>query len=290
MTEAKSIDPLHQAVIDQQSARGEGPVDEKVRSALLAGDEPAPKRRKGGGRTARPDTRTALLRAAQIKLRNSEGQSLKQFGSSEKLGPSSRPLIGADVSAFFSDRAINSRAAVYALGLVNQYGYARLLSEEANQILKFPMEFMIRLCMEHPTIPPWTSRPMLETFGIIYGPVLDQFRDSGHEEMARVMLYIRMTGLLGRSSFSAYRWLERGSKASPLVQLILSKIVEHDEPRLVAESISETVWRLRGVDFNRAFPLPTLDMLSKMKHIGGRLPRGGIERTRAVMGGQGKRF
>lgn len=289
MTTNSSSDPLHDSIVASRELAAAAAVDaaqQSVSTALAeATPEEAPKRRKGGGRTRRPDTRTALMRSAQVKLRSSEGRLLSDFGVSEKLGPAERPLCGKDVSAFFGNQRINSRAAVYTLGLVSQFGYSRILNEQGDLILKFPMEFMIRLCMEYPTVPPWSSRPMAKNFEVIYGPVLDGFAGTEHEEMARVMLYIRMTAMLGRSSFSAYRWIERNSKASPLIELILAKIVELQNPREVAESISSTVWRLRGVDFDRAFPLPTLDMLSKMKHIGGRLPRGGIERTRAVMGG-----
>lgn len=190
-----------------------------------------------------------------------------------------RPLTGMDVDNFRARHQLMVSDIVYLFALPGSSQYNRVVrGDRSPRPLPYIREFLLRICDRYPSPPPWRVVSMREAFELLYGPSLQAFDGAPQAGAARVMAYARFTALLGRSSFSAYRWIEKAGRAKPEMARTLAKILERDDPCAAAESIARTVWHVRGVDFDKTFPAPALNNISTEKRRG-RVPQASISRV-----------
>ena len=172
---------------------------------------------------------------------------------------SRRPLCGMDIEHFRARHRLQIPDMIYMLALQSGSQYNKLASSPLP--LPYAAEFMIRICDAFPSPPPWINHSMHEVFDQLYGATLSEFEKNNPElkEHARVVLYYRFTALFGRSSFTGYRWIEDEGAAKRNVYRVVAKIFERDDPLLTAESMARLIWRVRGINFDEAFPMPSAE-------------------------------
>ena len=227
----------------------------------------------------------ATSTAARAKI---AGDRLKASALAE-VDPSAseafRPLTGIDVEMFRARHQLPISDMVHMLALQGSAQYNRVARSATP--LSFSHEFLLRICEVYPSPPPWNNIGMAELFDMLYGAILRQFEPHGLMDMARVILYYRFTALFGRSSFTGYRWIEKRGPAKPELHKIAAKIAERQNPRQAAEDIARVIWRVRGVDFDESFPIPSIATLSSVPRRG-RMPGSASRRAqRAVTEGGG---
>ncbi len=216
----------------------------------------------------------ARMKAAAEQFKHAQGLPVDLSTDS-----AARPLTGMDVDSFRARHQLMVSDIVYLFALPGSSQYNRVVrGDRSPRPLPYIREFLLRICDRYPTPPPWRNVGMREAFELLYGPALQPFADSPQAGAARVMAYARFTALLGRSSFSAYRWIEKAGRAKPEMARTLAKIVERDDPRTAAEDVARVVWAVRGVDFDKTFPAPTAHSIPTQKRRG-RVPHASISRV-----------
>lgn len=217
---------------------------------------------------------SARMKAAAEQFRHAQSRSIDLAADVGK-----RPLTGMDVDNFRARHQLMVSDMVHLLALPGSSGYNRVVRGTGTPTpLTYIREFLLRMCDRYPSPPPWIHTTMRQAFEKLYGPALAPFEGQPHAGAARVMAYARFTALLGRSSFSAYRWIEQAGRAKPEMQRALAKVLEQENPRQAAEDVARTIWAVRGVDFDQAFPLPTQTNLPTQKRRG-RVPDARISRV-----------
>lgn len=173
-----------------------------------------------------------------------------------------RPLFGIDVDKKFfpqvcAPAGLNKSATQNALCISSANRYSKLIGEEAKKMLSHELELLIRLYYFKRSPAPWVLPHPIDLFNSMYGDVLAKFtpEDSRHYVPARNMLGARFTALLGVTSYRMYSWTVH-KEASPLIYRICAKLTEFDDPRAVLEKVGGQVLRLRGIDLEKAYPLP----------------------------------
>jgi len=173
-----------------------------------------------------------------------------------RLDPSKRPLAGMDINSFRSRHGLQTVDVIYALCIQNSASYNKAVRLP---LLPYTMEMLIRLYDLHPAHAPWKSIEPTQAFDMLYGDIVEQFRDTEYESEARLALYRRFTAACGRSVYSAYRWIEMGGNSKRGITKIFAKLSLLDRPREELEMIAKTMYKVRGIDFELLCPMPTLE-------------------------------
>lgn len=174
---------------------------------------------------------------------------------------SKRPMIGLDIDRWRLERGLTKFQAESALGFRSTTLYNR---ETSKPVLPITTEILIRLYDELPEPPPWEKLTFPQLFELMYGKALSVFKGRDLER-ARVDLGARFTVMFGRSNTRAYAWLrsgEKGAKRSSSsysdVECILAKLTAWTDPAATFERVAAYALKLRGVDIDELFPIPTL--------------------------------
>lgn len=171
-----------------------------------------------------------------------------------------RPLTGMDILLFQGRHGMDKEDVCYYLG-ITQFQETCALPQ-----IPYTLELLMRLFDEDPTPPPFKkdriTLPAL--FQQMYGKKLKTFAGTEHEVEARVDLQNRFSMLLGRSKGRAYRWLDEQAirsgktRAHDDILGILGKLTQRSDPGEALERMGSYVWRLRGIDIDQKYPIPTL--------------------------------
>ena len=213
----------------------------------------------------------ALSVSARAKLIAQKISSIKSIPVAVDVDPSMRPLCGHDVEAFRVKHRLLIPDMTYMLALLSGSQYNAVAINPCP--LSYDAEFLVRICDAYPTPPPWEQISMHEAFNMLYGPALAKIEKANPEilDQARVILNYRFTALCGRSSFSGYRWIESEGAAKRSLYRVMAKIFERQDPLQTAEQMARLIWRVRGIDFDASFPMPSVDNIRTQRGPG-RLP------------------
>lgn len=167
---------------------------------------------------------------------------------------SQRPLTGADIRWFASRHNLKLADVIYALCIQNSAKYNETLRLKS---LPFTLELLIRLYDKFPKHSPWTPIRPDAAFSKLYGENMKEFVGRPNELEARRALYWRFTSALGRSVFTAYRWLQLDGAAKPQILKIFAKLAEVENGRQALEEISRLMFKVRHADLDAEYPMPT---------------------------------
>lgn len=176
---------------------------------------------------------------------------------------SQRPMMGLDIEEWRGEHNLSKYDAQYALGFRNSNHYNKMC---ALPLLPEALELLIRLYEEVPRERGWARYSIKELFHLMYDPALEPFVGTELETWARVDLGTRFAKIFGRSSARQYQWLSDDRRrndtdlpAYAVIECILSKLKQVDDPREVLERVAKKVWAMRGVDLDVEFRVPTPD-------------------------------
>jgi len=174
-----------------------------------------------------------------------------------------RPMMGLDIEEWRGEHNLSKYDAQYALGFRNSNHYNKMC---ALPLLPEALELLIRLYEEVPRERGWARYSIKELFHLMYDPALEPFVGTELETWARVDLGTRFAKIFGRSSARQYQWLSDDRRrndtdlpAYAVIECILSKLKQVDDPREVLERVAKKVWAMRGVDLDVEFRVPTPD-------------------------------
>lgn len=180
-----------------------------------------------------------------------------------KVDPKDRPMTGRDIDTFRARHKLQTVDVIYALCIQSSALYNRTLRSES---IPFATELLIRLYDLRPGHAPWREVTPMDAFEILYADVLRKFKGTIYEKDARLALYRRFTACFGRSVYTAYRWLETGGNHSTkrgnskrAILKVFAKLSTLDNPREVLEGVSRQMLKVRGIDLDATYPLPTLE-------------------------------
>ncbi len=175
---------------------------------------------------------------------------------------SQRPMIGLDIEEWRGELGLTKYDAQYALGFRNSNHYNKMCN---SPLLPEALELLIRLYEEIPRERGWERFSIKELFHLMYDDALEPFIGSEYETWARVDLGTRFAKFFGRSSARQYEWLADDGRrndadlpAYSVIECILSKLKQADDPKILLERVAKHVWQLRGVDIDVEFRVPTL--------------------------------
>lgn len=243
---------------------------------------PAGSRAKRASESAAPRAPRPMSVSARSKLVAQKIKAINSIPVAVDVDPSMRPLCGQDVEMFRARHRLLIPDMTYMLALLSGSQYNIVAANPMP--LSYDTEFLVRICDAYPTPPPWVHISMHEAFNMLYGPALQEIESEvpGLVDQARVILNYRFTALCGRSSFSGYRWIEGDGAAKRSMYRVMAKIFERQDPLATAEQIARLIWRVRGIDFDETFPMPSVDNIASRRGPG-RLP-GAASRKAAMLG------
>lgn len=248
-----------------------------VKAAGAVADQPKrePKRK---GRKASPNARSNLVKVAHAALRASLKGPVDMTLPQEE-----RVWIGRDVGTEMTRHGWTVRQGAFVLGMPGAYPFQRLL--KSPEPLTYPYELLLRMFREHGGAPLGKVR-VIDVFRRVYRDVFEEFRGRPSADVAHVMLYVRFAGMLGKSTFASYRWVEQGKSVAPALDVALLKAMELEDPRAALESAAIQTWRARGIDFEKHFPMPrVVDLENEKGELIGHAAAGGrIPKSRAMLG------
>ena len=176
---------------------------------------------------------------------------------------SHRPMLGLDIEEWRGELGLSKYDAQYALGFRNSNHYNKMCQEP---LLPVALELLIRLYEVSPVARGWDKFTMRELFALMYGPDLEAFKGTRFETYARVDLGTRFAKFFDRSSARQYQWLGDDPKrndselnAYSVMECILGKLRQVEDPKATLERTAKKVWELRGVDLDSEFRVPTPD-------------------------------
>lgn len=221
----------------------------------------APAKSAARGRAASPEA-AAKRRSSvnQITLRSREVRDLLNGEGASVPNPtlrlSHRPIVGLDLEEWRGMVKLSKFDASAALGFRSATMYNR---ECSRKVLAVSIEILLRLYMEKPESYPWTQLTFKELFSQMYDRYIDAFAfDPDLQSRARGTLEARFTVFFGRSPTRGYTWL-RGEEGDSYatVNRIMQKLTQWENPGETFERIASQTLRLRGVDIDELFPIPT---------------------------------
>lgn len=218
--------------------------------------------------------------SARAKLVAQKISAINSIPVAVDVDPSMRPLCGYDVEMFRVRHRLLIPDMIYMLAILSGSQYNAVAASPFP--LSYDAEFLVRICDTYPTPPPWEHISMHEAFNMLYGPALSQIENPALVDQARVILNYRFTALCGRSSFSGYRWIEGDGAAKRSLYRVMAKIFERQNPLQTAEQMARLIWRVRGIDFDETFPMPSPENMATRRGPG-RLP-GAASRKAAMLG------
>jgi hypothetical protein len=194
--------------------------------------------------------------AGKAKQRNISPHAAMPDNVDMSLLPSRRPLTGPDIDRFRTRNGLSIAEASHALALTSPAAYGKACRLG---VLPITREVLIRLYDMSPRPVPWVKVRPAKAFEMIYGEILSFWKGKPEYEAAKLDLYGRFTLLLGRESTDAYRWIGQGGAARNDVLRILAKLTDFEDQRIALEGAGKHVLRLRGIDLDQIYPLPTED-------------------------------
>lgn len=185
---------------------------------------------------------------------------------------SQRAMIGLDIEEWRSELGLSKYDAQHALGFRNSNQYNVMCGGAE---LPVSLELLIRLYEESPVARGWSKFTLRELFSLMYAPVLEDFKGSQFETHAAVDLGTRFCKMFDRSSARQYQWLGEDAKrndselnAYSVVECILGKLHQIQNPAQVFERVAKRVWAFRGVDLDVEHRIPSLDQPPVRKKSG----------------------
>jgi hypothetical protein len=182
-----------------------------------------------------------------------------------RLQASHRPMTGFDIEAWRGDNNLSKFKVQNAFGCRDSNHYNLLCGIE---LLPIEVELLLRLYMEKPSPIGWEFYTMKELFMLMYKNEINDFSHHSSEVHAIVDLRKRFTKIFGRSTSRSYSWLENSLTFDEtelatyaVLECILSKLKDFEDPTLILNEISTRIWMLRGVDLEVEYPVPSLSKL-----------------------------
>lgn len=169
---------------------------------------------------------------------------------------SKRPMTGKDVERFQARHNLSINDAIYALCIQNSAKFNEVCRLPA---LPFTLELLIRLYDEYPGHASWTQVTPQAAFDALYGSVAMDFAGSPLAKDVRLALYRRFTGAMGRSIYTAYRWVQSHGNAKAQVGKVFGKLMAVQYPRETLERIASLMYKTRRLDLDDLYPMPSLD-------------------------------
>lgn len=188
-----------------------------------------------------------------------------------------RPLTGGDVQALRASHGLTTYELVVALALASPQALKDLMAADSAP-LSIAQEMLLRLYLISPNFPKWGEVTPLHAFEVMYGPCLAPFVGTDLEMAAERRLSVRFAAGLDRTSYATYRWLflsQGQSKPKPVVTKFLQKVMEQPDPRGTFERLATLTYKVRGVDFEKAFPLVDKDHPPVRRRPGPRVKKTG---------------
>jgi len=180
-----------------------------------------------------------------------------------------RPLAGLDIEDWRGGLGLSKFDAEAALGFRSTSLYNR---ECESEVLPIRTEVLLRLYEEKPENYPWKRLSFRDLFHQMYGRYIDEFSDPDVRARARNDLEARFTVLFGRSPTRGYAWLRGGEEESEsggrgkdqansysTIERILQKLTQWDDPGATFERVATKSLKLRDIDIDQIFPIPTLE-------------------------------
>ena len=172
-------------------------------------------------------------------------------------------MVGLDIEDWRSELGLSKYQAQHALGFRNSNHYNTMCLQPNLPVV---LELLIRIYDESPIALGWGKYSLKELFQIMYGDTLDLFVGGKQETHAKVDLGTRFTKIFDRSPARQYQWLEEDRKrneselnAYSVIECILSKLKQVDDPKETLERAAKKVWLLRGVDLDSEYRVPSLE-------------------------------
>lgn len=172
------------------------------------------------------------------------------------LDVSKRPMTGKDVERFAARHSLTINDAIYALCIQNSAKFNEVCRLPA---LPFTLELLIRLYDESPGHASWTQVSPKAAFDTLYGSVAKDFAGSPLAKDVRLALYRRFTGAMGRSIYTAYRWVQSHGNAKAQVGKVFGKLMAVKDPRETLERLATLMYRTRRLDLDELYPMPSLE-------------------------------
>ena len=172
------------------------------------------------------------------------------------LDVSKRPMAGKDVERFQARHGLSISDTIYALCIQNSAKFNQICRLPA---LPFTLELLIRLYDESPSHTPWAQVTPQASFEALYGNVARDFVGSDLAKDVRLALYRRFSGALGRSIYTAYRWVQGYGNAKSQVVKIFGKLMKTKDSRETLERLARLMYRTRGLDLDQMYPMPSLE-------------------------------
>lgn len=180
----------------------------------------------------------------------------KPLASNASMDLSMRPMAGIDLNNFRGRFSLHMADAIYALSIQNSAAFNKMGKSQA---LSYDIEMLIRLYYKHPGPAPWLYVTPRRGFELLYGPLMAVFEGTPYEREARLALQNRYVVVMGRSTFTGYRWMDKAGNAKLQVGRTLAKLTEIPNPRDVIEEIAKVMLRVRGRDLDMEVPLPDIN-------------------------------
>lgn len=218
---------------------------------------------------------------APAAIAQSPGVSLKRTASAKpnvkvdmSLSIAQRPLKGIDIEEWVWSARLSKHEAHFALGFRNANHYAEMCKRP---LISPTLEILIRLYYRFPDARGWGKFTTRDLYDRLYKSTEDAFEPgSKHHLHAVVDLGSRFCKLFGRSVARQYEWIrdvkpDTESQQYAEIDAILGKLFEiqkHTDAAKVFEEVALHVGKLRGVDINSMYPVPTPENPPTRKKVG----------------------
>ncbi len=185
-----------------------------------------------------------------------------------------RPLKGLDIEQWVWSAGLSKHEAHFALGFRNANHYSLMCKRG---MLPVTLEVLIRLYHRFPDARGWGKFKTRDLYDRLYMGYEEAFEaGSKHRLHAQVDLGSRFCKLFGRSVARQYEWIRDAKPDSDgqqyaEIDAILAKLHEvdkHTDAALMFEEIALLVGKLRGIDIDAMYPIPTPDSPPSRKKVG----------------------
>ena len=191
------------------------------------------------------------------------------------LDVSKRPMTGKDVERFQARHNLSINDTIYALCIQNSAKFNEVCRlpilkpdpdnpevevRAASEALPFTLELLIRLYDESPGHASWTQVTPQAAFDALYGSVAKDFAGSSLAKDVRLALYRRFTGAMGRSIYTAYRWVQSHGNAKAQVGKVFGKLMAVKDPREMLERLAKLMYQTRRLSLDEMYPMPSLEV------------------------------
>ncbi len=185
-----------------------------------------------------------------------------------------RPLKGLDIEQWVWSAGLSKHEAHFALGFRNANHYSLMCKRG---MLPVTLEVLIRLYYRFPDARGWGKFTTREIYDRLYRNYEEAFEAGSKQRLhAQVDLGSRFCKLFGRSVARQYEWIrdakpEGDGQQYAEIDAILAKLHEvdkHTDAALMFEEVALMVGKLRGIDIDAMYPIPTPDSPPSRKKVG----------------------